>query len=120
MKFAIVALFGFSQAHLPQGPGISYSYDNAYSYTSDGDPLIWHDLFNHWDCNSFWGCNNGPEVNISSDAYHYSYYTGDHSNWLSPTLETDSPNNVRLRGTSYDYTYRNSYSYDGDGDRIVY
>ena len=39
-------------------------------------------------------------------AYRYSYYTGRDSTWVSSTLRDDGPGY-----TSYDYTYRNSYSY---------
>ena len=47
----------------------------------------------------------------------YSYYTGEASTWYSSTLDSDSSYSA-VGGTSYDYTYRTSYSCDNSNSEI--
>ena len=49
---------------------------------------------------------------------NYSYYTGSQSTWYSSSLNSDSYPARGVAGTSYDYTYRNSYSYDATNSAI--
>ena len=53
-------------------------------------------------------------VNEQPAAQMYYTYTGTDSTWFSPTLRSDG-----YGYTSYDYTYRNSYSYDVSTSDVV-
>ena len=82
------------------GTNTSYdwSYGNSYSYnTGTGDVSKWDYASADW--------------NTTSSAYSgYYTYTGTDSTWYSPSLSSDGYST----NTSYDYSYRNSYSYNSN------
>jgi len=87
------------------GPGYTsydYTYRNSYSYDSSNSEVYkWDYAYDGWNITS----------GSSSGSGSYSYYTGEASTWYSGSLSSDSYPSRGIGGTSYDYTYRNSYSY---------
>ena len=69
-----------------------YSYRNSYSYSSSGKVYQWDYCYDAWNTSR-------------------SLYTGKNSTWYSSTLRSSREPGYGEE-TSYDYTYRNSYSYN--------
>lgn len=80
------------------GPGYTsydYTYRNSYSYDSSSSEVYkWDYAYDSWNSSR-------------------SYYTGGDSTWYASTLRDDGPGY-----TSYDYTYRNSYSYEASSGNV--
>ena len=73
-----------------------YTYLNSYSYDTNAELVYqWDYAYDDWNTTN-------------------SYYTGRESNWDSASLYSDGDNVT----TSYDYTYRNSYSYASNDGKV--
>jgi len=105
----------FSPTLVDDGPGYTsydYTYMNSYSY-GNGQVYKWD-----YSINGGMGGWNFTDSSLAATPYQYSYYTGADSTWVSSTLDSDHSPSRAIGGTSYDYTYRNSYSYSSSTGNV--
>jgi len=101
----------YSSSLVSDGGVLRTSYDtrykNSYSYISSGNVRQWNYFTNKWSYTYGYVLPTDPKFVPASYVY-----TGRESSWYSSSLVSDGSG---LR-TSYDYSYRNSYSYISSGN----
>jgi len=103
----------YSTSLKSDGTGLRTSYDsvyrNSYSYISTENVKQWNYESSTW---TYTYGYVSPSESVKSNTDSNYVYTGQDSTWYSSTLRSDGTGSV----TSYDTSYRNSYSYINAGN----